>query len=910
MAHGHFRGGFPKHRIDQSRAAKAQALKSSENLGRKPPAAAPAAHPRGQAALHDIKLLYADSTSPMPPAAAYSELAEAILRVASSGVSESVLCWPAPNISLAASNALAVVASWSDCDPLPTGAGFAQPRELRALYFPWSPRTRLPLASVYVSKDQIHDTHVKHLQRYEAVSTRSGGLWDLHVSLIRVRDLDGRARDGSSHVELLHPALYELVPTSLCGAHGNEQVTALLDRVRAKTQLKELSPSRLADNPETAPYCLFGAQAKAAIDVGVARIPARLSVILLDLTKSGRARFNDEWQYPIARFISLLRSKSPSVPILAVTDDPWVHRELIWKQLKKVVNPSDKRPSPESAVFVADHLVARQQAPPPLYSGCANIIARGFAGKLDALLNRIGQLKSRAAKIEDAPAEALLTNLAALLRRCANLSSGINDLGSYVVKEAGDDAAIHIMAAYQAPKLLAEIERLEGPLAQSRRGPLNDLCRDARELWMSQREETPMAMLLADTLGSYLRNSSRTVVLFRKQMLSDHAADALVGHPDIGDSVRNRLNNGMLRFVDSIGFREASSLPPRERHQTSTAILVSPTRNQALALMTEPWLPNDIIILSDARTLAAIARDAAQLAAMPAFSVFSGRLRTLQSAARAEAQAVSGIKIDFSPQIAPPVDAEFPTTTVIDLTGTPRSQDEILVRIDTEDSQTILARKRTRLVCFDDSSAVPVYRPVTAGEADVGDAICVITDDFVDMARTRLDITHAACEEMRNYHFLVRELYSKIPGDSDRSKRRHVAQLMNQLASDDRGQVTPENVGYWVDLESQFALPLEEVTPHAPRHWETFERFMTALGLPRVVAERYWHWAVIHTRSNRLSAALRLHDAYMGILIAPHAAEAENPKRLTDIRALRTAAEGFVSRIRSKSNIERASLCA
>jgi hypothetical protein len=561
-------------------------------------------------------------------------------------------------------------------------------------------------------------------------------------------------------------------------------------------------------------------------------------------------------------------------------------------------------------VFVADHLVAKPQEPIPQYTGCASIIARGFTGNIDILLDRIGQLKARAVKIEDATAEALLANLAALIKRCANLPSGIDDLGSYVLSEAGEDAAIHIMSAYQAPKLLADIERLEGPLAQSRRGPLNQLCRDAKELWTSQRHATPMAKLLVDVLRPFLRNSSRTVVLFRKQMLSDHAEAALIDHPDIGDAVGKRLENRMLRFVDAIGFRETSGLPPRERHQTNTAILVSPTRNQVLALMTEPWLPNDIIILSDARTLAATARDAAQLAALPAFTPFAERLRRLQTAAQHESEAISGLKIDLTAHVPPPADADFPTTKIIDLSGTSRSPDEIIVRIDTEDSQTILARKKTRLVRYDDTSAVPVFRPVTANEADVGDSICVITDDFIDMARTRLDIAHAACEEMRAYHYLVRELYSKIPGDSDRSKRLLLAQRINQLDTDGHNQVTPENVRYWVDLDAQIALPLEEVIPHAPQHWETFELFMTVLGLPRSVAERYWHWAVIHTRSNRLRAAHRLHDAYLGILIAPHAAESENPKRLADIRALRAAAEGFVSRIRSKSNVERASLCA
>jgi hypothetical protein len=367
----------------------------------------------------------------------------------------------------------------------------------------------------------------------------------------------------------------------------------------------------------------------------------------------------------------------------------------------------------------------------------------------------------------------------------------------------------------------------------------------------------------------------------------------------------------MLRFVDAIGLREATALPPRERHQTSTLIVVSPTRQQVLSMMAEPWLPSEVIILSDARTLGAIARDAHFLAASPAFAPFSHRLHKLKTSAQSASEAVTGCKVVLTSDIPPPADTEFPTTRLIDLSGTGRSGNEILVRLETDDSQTILARQRTRLVAFDDSFAVPAYRPLVANDAQLGDAICVISDDFVDMARSRLDISHVASEEMRAYHHLVYSLYDKVPGNSDRSKREHLAALINQLRKQPQDlEVSPETIRYWVDLDEQLSLPLEEVTPHAPQQWPTFERFMTALGVSNTLAERYWNWAVIHTRSNRLRAAHRLHEAYLGILISPHAAEAENPKRVEDIRALRSAAEAFVSRIRTKTKIERASLCA
>lgn len=915
---GRNKGGFPDKRRAQAEAAKAELLERLQRSARKTPEAESEVQPatpdrsRFQAALRTISLKIPDSDETLRPAEVYCQLATAVDRCVSSGKSESVLCWPAPNVSVAASYALAVIAAWEDCDSLAVGAGegLSEPTHLRALFYPWSTRTRLALNSVYVCKNALHRVHKRHLQRYGAGCITADGLRDLHLSLIRVKDLDGLAVDGVKHVELLNPTLSELVPSGHFSKDASHR-SGLLHRVKSKTQLKNLSNLERADSPTTAPYYLFGAHANDDLKKYLGRLPSPVNVILLDLTRSGRNRFGDDWKSPVKAMLNAVRSQLPGVPVLAITDDPWVHRDLIWRLLKEHDAQKGKRPAKESAVFVTDRSIPGGKEISRSFSGCAEITARAFAGNLEVLLAALGELKSRAAKLEDVQADALLGDLASLLRRCANLPGGVSDLGAYVADEAGDLAATHIMSAYQAPKLLSELERLEGALAQSRRGLISDLCRNARAVWDNQCATSPMALLLAEVLKQFLRNSSKTVVLFRKQMLCDYATAALVRHPALGDMIKRRLENGMLRFVDEIGFREATSLPPRERHQIHTAIMVCPTRLQMLAHMTDAWLPNAAIILADVTTLGAIARDADQLARYPAFAPFSERLNKLRAATHTAAEAVSGRKVSLGADIAPPTDVDFPAAKVVDLSGTSKSGHEVLVKLETDDRQTILARQRTKLVAYDGDTAVPTYRPLLAHETHVGDTICVISDDFVDMARTKLDIAYAASEEMRSYHLLIAGLYSNLPGASERAKREHLAGLINGLRTTvGEREVSEEGVRYWVDLDTQLLLPLEEVTPHAPQDWPTFQRLMNALGVATPIAQRYWNWAVIATRSSRLKAAHRLHEAYLGILISPHAAEADNPKRIADIRALRASAEGFVAKIQSKTMIERASLCA
>jgi hypothetical protein len=928
--HSRNRGGYPKQRRDHAEEAKARQeglleriraaaeLRTQKNKSATDGAVSINDQVRFDTAIGDISLRLIDSLDLHGPSAPYRELAQALNRVVKTGKSEAVLCWPASNVSVAAVHTLASLAAWQDCDSISVGTakGLAEPNPLRALFYPWSPRTRLPLRNVYACKSAIHRIHQQHIQRYTIQryalgSSTANPMYDLHLALLRVEELDGSTLEGVHHPEFRHPNLNELVPSGPCGDQ-EQQRTGLLHRVRSKTQLKYLLGGKVAEDPSTAPYYLFGVQADSSPRASLRRLQSSVHVILLDLTKSGKRRLAQDWREPVRRFLAECRTALPGVPTLAITDDPWVHRDLMWGLLKEHEGIKGKRPAGNSAIFTTSSAIAAVgPGTTPEFKGCTNIRARGFAGNLDGILESIRELKARANRLQDVQADTVLGELAALLRRCSNLPGGVADLGSYVADEAGDVAAVHIMAAYEAPKILAQIERLEGSLAQSRREQLNDLCRKARAAWETQQLASPMSSLLVEELKPLLRNSSKTVVLFRKSMLCDYAKATLVKHSEIGELVQNRFDKGVLSFIDEIGLRETTGLPPRERAQVKTLILVSPTRSQLLSHMTIPWLPEREIILSDAETLRAVARDAQQLSTYPAFTVFATRLRVLAVAAQTASDEVFGQKVVLDDLAPPPGDIDFPTAKLIDLSGGGKSGQELLVKLETDDRQTIVARQRTKLVAYDADSAVPTYRPLLAREAEIGDNICVISDDFVDMARTRLDITCAATEEIRAYHLLVSDLFSKIPGVSDRARRQELARLVNDLrGAPSEREVNEENIRYWVDLADELNLPLQEVTPHAPQDQPTFLRLTAALGIAAPLANYYWQWAVIGTRSNRLKAAHRLHDAYLGILISPHSAESEHPRRVADIRALRAAAEGFISRVSNKTMIERAELCA
>jgi hypothetical protein len=685
----------------------------------------------------------------------------------------------------------------------------------------------------------------------------------------------------------------------------------ILHRSRSKTQLKFTNSGQYAENPETAPYYLHGIQASSDVKAALRRGAPEVHIAFLDLTKTARTRLGPDWRPFATRFLEALKAVRADVPVVAVTDDPWVHRELMWKILKSHANVQGKRPARNSAIFTPGNSISgiRQPSTPDL-QGCAKIQAVGFAGRVDVTIDVIEELKHQANRLEDTAAQMALTELGAVLKRSANLPGGVVDLGNYVANEAGQSAAINIMQAYQAPRVISRIQQLEGALAQSRRQALADVCRAARTDWENQSLKSPMSILLKEALKPYLHSSSKVLVLLRNSMICDYATSALTRDPESGAGVAARIEKKMFLFRDEIGFRETTGLPERERRQIKTLIHVCPTRGSLLSNLTLPWLPDRQIILADARTLAAVARDASQIAEYPSFSAFAARLKSVALVCQEAADGVYGKHVVLGEGEPPPADIDFPTSKVVDLSGSGTSSTEPLLKIETENRQIVIARLRTKLLVYDEDSAVPTYRANRARDVEVGQSICVISDDFIDMARKHLDIVYTANQEIREYHLLVMTLFSAICGSSEREKRVWLAARINQLRNDQsEREVNDQNVRYWVDLSNQVELPLEEVTPCAPQDYSTFRRFARALGIADVSADRYWKWAVIATRSNRLKAAHRFHEAYVGILTSPFSAESENPQRAKDIRALRAAAERFVSKILSITTIRRADLC-
>jgi hypothetical protein len=904
------KNGRPQDRQDQSRSAQEARLAHFRSI-----AAARAEKERQESeriqsrpirvesrfadALSTIPLWRIGESRPLQISAAYQRLVAISLRAMNNESSETVLCWPSCDPSPAAIAALLVAADCAAAGPL-TVEGYPsleRPFGLRALIYPYARTAHRALRHLYVDKDFVGSIQTKHQVRNRRPDD-DPACADYHRIVARVKTLNGVGYDGQTYDELRHPCLDELMPSGPCS--GNEGRSRLLWRIGTKTDLRGTSKAKPgisrtgeADDPVRAPFYLFGLSEGAASLRSLGQLPLPLDIVFLDLDYTGRNRLGRDWQHRIKQLLDALRTRFPNVPVVALTDDPYSFDALRFDVFGAKANKKSARTpgassvvfSPRSDIAVADEPAAGD------YSIVSSWECGGFAGASEQVLAELRAAARKAYDLPDRESGELLRSLASILRRCVGLPGSLVQLGDFCTTEVGSQAAADLIAAYRVAPLIRALRDSTGPFPQLHGEHLRYLCDQVERVADNANVLTPMTPLLIDTVKRFLRSSSRTLIVFPNDMLADFATHALATNAEIGEQITDRLENGMIVCTHRAGLADFDTMPPPQRNHIKRLILVAPSRSSLTSVIAREWLPETVIVLADADSLAASVRDAARLGALPELGVLAARMRGFSESARGKVDEIAKTIVVFNRDGVPEDELEFPVGGVVDLAGDVKP-DQRVIEFTLDGGQVLIAKPGTKLVVHDRDRAVASFAEEEAAKVEVGERICVIGDAFLEMARPLLNISVRAAEEIRTYHALVLERFAQLPGADDNER---LAELLRRMPG-----ITTQRARYWIDLLEQQDVPLHEVVPHAPRDFSTFVAFMAALGVGEAVARRYWTWAVIAQRASRLRAAFSFHEAYRGILVDPYAAQSDNPTRAMEVRRLRAAAENFVAKVIAK----------
>lgn len=829
---------------------------------------------------------------------AYRRLVRSAAEVANDGSAQVVMSWPLSQTcpsGIVALLALGAVASAKRTTFKAKGEvtdGFERADEVRAALYPYARSTHAPAREVQVDRARLGAIHFDHLKRFLDRNDEPA-VKDYHQVLSRVRQLTGRALDGRSYAEFEHPILDEIVP------HGppkgdRPSNSELLWRTKNKTDIGKQARSGDADDPAKAEYYIYTIRATDRIGVQLRAIKKAPDLLILDLSRAGRARLGWDWQSRAKEAVDCLRDVHPTAGILAITDDPWTYRAARF-DLLGTTRPGRKGrvvPATSHVVFARETgIVEDSEQEPPVFQGAARISVDGFYGDVDRMIERLRGLGRRLTELGDGSASATVRDVIATVRRSACLPGSLAAFSRFLENETTTAMAADLLTSY---RVAADVATLSDPRSLASQADAEaEVTADATTVMRSFERATPMASLLDDAIQPSLRSSSKSVIIFRTDMIAEFAtAELSARHTKLVE----RLEHDMIRFGGARVVGTLAAAPSSVRNQFKRAILVAPTRSAILAMLAEPWLPEQVAVLADADTLAFAAKDAERLSEELGDGPVAKRLRDFATRARTRVSEIGRHAVHLDSEM-PPDDVEFPSGAVVDLSGGGRGERKLL-EIRMHNGQQILARQSTGIVLRNAGAATTAFIEKPASSVQVGDEVCVIGPAFVERARTIVNIRATAAAEIREYHQQVASRFSQIAGASVSERLRTVVAMMGEP------RVSPDTARYWVDLDQEVDKSLHEVVPHAPQERDTFLRFTAALGIGQKLAENFWLWAVVAQRSHRMRAGNVFHDAFRGILTDPYAALAENSGRTGDIRTLRSMAEEYVATVAEVRSVD------
>lgn len=750
------------------------------------------------------------------------------------------------------------------CSPVP---------DFRTLYFPWrGSGTGIVQRRVLVDRAEITRRNQLHLTRgFVNEPEFTPELGCLHRTIGHLNQL--KLRDATKP-HLAHPSLAELYPTF--GALGGEAPAAfgqpvyeVFGRVRHGAALDQLQDNRAElSSPQKAPFAFFGicprSDVKRALQHRIFTEGRSPDVCLLDLGSPGLNRLGPAWEKEVEKFLALLVQHLPETPVLAVTQDIYVHRRCGYlvaaAGLAAHATPEARRSSRVLVRSSEDCF-----APDPDIGEVTEVQFRfhSAGGQGAAALRALSQA---ARETPDPVVAGILRHTMGSLRRSMSLPCGLA-----VAHEALVETADGFLERRSAGTVLATIRKqLELSADGAERERLTSAEKMIDAAFNEFEHDTPIGSLLAEVAASMARKSSPSVIAFATDHELALARIRICTDDEDGERIKGRLESGfmVLTTLQALDVELAHIESGRRRNSWKRLLVVAPPRDQFAILLGRKWLPEEIIVLSDREFVDRLAGTYAMLAAHPDLAGtgrIGSRLAKAAAAAKAEAKARDVPALDLELETRAP---SIVDERIIDLTVGEEDDDERdVIEFGLESGRIMRIRPGGLVIRHDRFADVNPFERALAREVASGQTIVVPNQAFVQEARTVLPVRILAQTRVQVYHAAVEAALPSIPGASRSAKARHV---MERLRSAGARAVVEATVLDWLNVAEHKQAPPERLRPHAPQHWREFRAFMEVVGIPLTLAEAIWREGIEPLRIDRRRAGARMAQAFISVLVDPH----------------------------------------
>lgn len=733
--------------------------------------------------------------------------------------------------------------------------------------WPWRPGLLRAARSALVHPEDIAEAARNAFNDIEAgaawtagdLAQRSLGMIELRLKDLALQNAPSRVARGRQRLDILvrSPSLLETTAVFCPGKEGFvSDAEQVLKRVRHHTHLGDKGagiPGARADvgSPALTPFALLGLPPE--------RVPMRfgrlfgseritrhgLDVVVVDLTRQSRAELSDQWERSLATLLEALDAvPGRRPPVVAVCEDPFALRGSSRALRAHGAKLRPRRAAPiEIGIYLAEPgFLGRAAALPECLPDVA-FTADIKDASLVAIREKLVTLGRRLRDGGDGEGARGVSRALAFLRRVASLPLGLEEARCIAdtLFDADDEVDAGIRAMFRPRMAL-------GPLAEiGESSPEGAFAREAVALIESRGElwgaETPVSAKLSNLISQEGWNTPATLIAVPERRI----AEVLMAS-DRGVAWR-------CGIVDHSNLAPALAKDGLER-----VIVTGPNTTAIRALLINPATPGEVVLLGDASGSALLAGELGPLTRLPGFAPVAARAAAMQAALKR-----GGLDERFDAG-----ESEFRILPIaqpreIDLTreGGSYGGEKILL---CTSAHRIVYRPSSDVLVFTSGEARP-FEKVRAREVERGDQILVLDEEIRDRIRYALATSRTSLAQLADYHRHIAQLREALPG-SVPDKARELLRRMREI-----DPALPEsevhNIQRW--LTADLAAPAQDGArqPRAARDWPRFRLFMQVNGVDEMLAQTYWRFAIVPTRSYRVQEGFQFNQRVVQFVLDP-----------------------------------------
>ena len=826
------------------------------------------------------------------------QVLQAFERTLSGTKSEALLIWPQRPDCIAVFHALASLNCISTCDS----------EGLVTLYFPWNRNTPATQRNLLVDRNFIYEATLPVLNRLINTSEDHPAFGYI-MALHSLRYLPEKRKKDSRFMKalnadpgLIHPTLFEIMPQlgvqRDCLHEYQDQFLRRLSRHTWITEDKKYIESAI--DPLHAPFYMFGVHPDAirlkdvrSAGLSIQSDGRRPDIVLMDLTYRARNRLGKNWQQSLSRFLGvvgeLFGTNSP--PVFAVTDDVYVLQRLRWDALKAYDKdrgaqmlgrrPATSQVSLHFKPHVLDHAAVVHRSAPHI---ATEIYGSDVLHFVDLGL----KLRQSLLNVGDAELASAVTTAFTSAQNIVGLPGPVRQFHDFLADyyEGYEQQYYGSRFDYVAPRSRIKLALQQG-LGGVNQDKLRDFFDAFEKIYDSADAQTPGSVLFEQCIIKISEREERSLVIFSNEVLLGFAEWRIEN--DVSLTHVNPLLGRKIMLSSRREAIEELDLNEDERSPYHQVVFFEPRPEDLLHMLVQPWAPEKVLVLAN---LASAKYTLDRLRILLKIKGIEPIRENLSAIEGELTRAISGRAVEIPDHdLAPPM----PRLGTLDLTGIESGvpNTEKTRTIKTSGNLQIRALDGSEMALYD-ADALQPFSLKLAKDLKPGNEICVLSPDFVNMAREKLNFTANASDVLSLYHSAVADAVNALPGIDLTSKVQAVRKEMLTL---EPGIVLPGNqaMRQWIDVVGLIDTPRNEVRPQAPRDRRHYLCFMRTLGISDDAARHYWDWGIVWTRSIRISRGSTFRQTFMGILIDPHGVMSHLPaERRKDVLRIHEAAEHHV----------------